>query len=89
MIFEVLKYEILPTQNYPEFRMHSISQDVEICYQVTISVSLPVPFLQLSKFSENATMLDFNNFAHYFMALSRPVQEPEGTSLYYNNYSTP
>ena len=34
-------------------------------------------------------MLDFNNFAHYFMALSRPVQEPEGTSLYYNNYPTP
>lgn len=75
------KIWIIPTQNDPEFRMHSKSQDVEKCYQVTISLSLPAPFLQLSKFSENPTMLDFNNFAHYFMALSRPAQEPEGTSL--------
>jgi len=36
-------------QNYPEFRMHCKDQDVETHYQVTVSESFPVPFLQLSR----------------------------------------
>lgn len=53
-IFRVLKYKtILTEKNYPEFRMHSKHPDVEICYQGTVSVSFPVPVLQLTSFSEN------------------------------------
>lgn len=46
-IFIVLKYKNIVTQkNSPEFRMHFKDEDVEIHYQVTVSESLPIPFLQ-------------------------------------------
>lgn len=78
-IFIVLKYKNTVTQeNYPEFRMHSKGQDVEIHDQVTVSESFPVPFLQhRGSLQKVLKLLDLNYFAHHLMTFKRAAQEPE------------